>query len=147
MTQQIKDLEYNKINLLKMNEKYVAVLNQYYRDLNTNYASSENALSETNSHNKSNSKLKSKSKKYHLLLFSVKKKPVIKNPPNNCAPKLSSLNLKKITETCLAMSSSWKIKSSITLFTQELRRINGKIQSNESRASGCQSHFSQGTDC
>ena len=44
MAQQIKDLEDNKITLLKMNEKYVTVLNQYYRDLHSNYATSESPL-------------------------------------------------------------------------------------------------------
>jgi hypothetical protein len=44
MAQQIKDLEDNKITLLKMNENYVTVLNQYYRDLQSNYATSESPL-------------------------------------------------------------------------------------------------------
>ena len=56
MTQQIKDLEDNKIYLLKMNEKYVSVLNQYYRDLNSNHSVSESTLSEVNPQNKRSKK-------------------------------------------------------------------------------------------
>ena len=44
MTQQIKELEDNKIHLLKMNEKYVTVLNQYYRDLQNYYPNEQSAL-------------------------------------------------------------------------------------------------------
>jgi len=34
MADQIKDLEDNKVYLLKLNEKYVKVVNQYYRNSN-----------------------------------------------------------------------------------------------------------------
>ena len=32
MAQEIKDLENNKISLLKMNQQYTEIINQYYRD-------------------------------------------------------------------------------------------------------------------